>query len=91
MKFHSGYFTRLVSARNGGLIGGIFINCAGIAARIRDLRQQHAVDAGATQRAQRGRGSIPLDQRSIGFFRQNGALNIRIVVTVEAEQVQCAL
>jgi len=33
VKFHSGYFTRLGSARNSDLIEGIFISFAGISAR----------------------------------------------------------
>ncbi len=45
----------------------------------------------AAQRLQRGGGGIPLNQRRIGAFGQNGALDIRIVVTVQAQQVQGTL
>lgn len=52
------------------------------------LAEQDAINIVATQRFQRCYGCIPLNQRRIGFLSQNGALNIRIVISVEAQQVE---
>ena len=45
----------------------------------------------AAQRLQRRRGGVPLDKRCIGLFGQNCALDIRVIVSVEAQQIQRAL
>jgi hypothetical protein len=42
----------------------------------------------AAQRLQGGDGGIPLNQRRIGFLRQDRALDIRIIIAVEAQQIQ---
>ncbi len=52
------------------------------------LAEQDAINIVTTQRFQRCDGCIPLNQRRIGFLSQNGALNIRIVISVEAQQVE---
>ena len=55
------------------------------------LCKQHAVYGGAAQRLKGRGGGVPLNQWRIGFLCQNGALDIRIIVTVKTQQVQRAL
>ncbi len=91
MKFNSGYFTRLVSARNSDSTEGFFSNVAGIFVRRKESGQQYAVNRRTAQRLERRGGGIPLNQRRIGSLCQNGALNVGIVIAVQAQQVEGAL
>lgn len=45
----------------------------------------------AAQRLQRRRGGVPLDKRRIGLLGQDRALDIRVIVSVEAQQIQRTL
>ena len=56
-----------------------------------DLTEQHAVNTVTAEGLQRGGGGIPLDQRRIGFFGENGPLDIGLIIAVQAEQVKGAL
>ena len=43
------------------------------------------------QRLQRRGGCVPLDERRVGLLGKNSALDIRVIVTIEAQQIQRAL
>lgn len=42
----------------------------------------------AAQRLQGGDGGIPLDQRRVGFLRQDCPLDSGIIIAVEAQEIQ---
>src|SRR5690606_40014341 len=67
VKFNSGYFTRLVSARNSESTEGFFISRRAFLPA-GNLRKQYAVDGRAAQRFQRGGGGVPLrsEERRVG-------------------------
>ena len=50
------------------------------------LSEKHSVDTVTAESFQRCGGGIPLNQRRIGFFCQNRALDIRVIITLEIQQ-----
>src|SRR5699024_12402890 len=50
------------------------------------LSEKHSVDTVTAESFQRCGGVIPLNQRRMGFFCQNRALDIRVIITLEIQQ-----